>query len=115
MESYATKTNRKKLTGAYSDKDKLAAIVYAENDECEIMVKSSSGRILIFKSTDLLAKTSRNTQGVALFKLKKGHRIMTAEVYKEGMLSNPDRYRAKTIPSMGQLPRGDESGEQMKF
>ena len=115
LESYATKTNRKKLTGAYSDKDKLAAVVYAENDECEIMVKSSSGRILIFKSADLLAKTSRNTQGVALFKLKKGHRIMTAEVYKEGMLANPDRYRAKTIPSMGQLPRGDESGEQMKL
>ena len=115
LESYATKTNRKKLTGAYSDKDKLSAVVYAESDECEIMVKSSSGRILIFKSADLLAKTSRNTQGVALFKLKKGHRIMTAEVYKEGMLSNPDRYRAKTIPSMGQLPRGDESGEQMKF
>ncbi len=115
LESYATKTNRKKLTGAYSDKDKLAAVVYAENDECEIMVKSSSGRILIFKSADLLAKTSRNTQGVALFKLKKGHRIMTAEVYKEGMLANPDRYRAKTIPSMGQLPKGDEAGEQMKL
>ena len=115
LESYATKTNRKKLTGAYSDKDKLSAVVYAESDECEIMVKSSSGRILIFKSADLLAKTSRNTQGVALFKLKKGHRIMTAEVYKEGMFSNPDRYRVKTIPSMGQLPRGDESGEQMKF
>ena len=115
LESYATKTNRKKLTGAYSDKDKLACIVYAESDECEIMVKSSSGRILIFKSADLLAKTSRSTQGVALFKLKKGHRIMTAEVYKEGTMSNPDRYRAKTIPSMGQLPRGDESGEQMKL
>ena len=115
LESYATKTNRKKLTGAYSDKDKLSAVVYAESDECEIMVKSSSGRILIFKSADLLAKTSRNTQGVALFKLKKGHRIMTAEVYKEGMLRNPEKYRAKTIPSMGQLPRGDESGEQMKF
>ena len=115
LESYATKTNRKKLTGAYSDKDKLGAVVYAESDECEIMVKSSSGRILIFKSSDLLAKTSRNTQGVALFKLKKGHRVMTAEVYKEGMLSSPDRYRAKSIPSMGQLPRGDESGEQMKL
>ena len=115
LESYATKTNRKKLTGAYSDKDKLSAVVYAENDECEIMVKSSSGRILIFKASELLAKTSRNTQGVALFKLKKGHRIMTAEVYQEGMLANPDRYRVKSIPSMGQLPRGDESGEQMKL
>ena len=115
LESYATKTNRKKLTGAYSDKDKLACIVYAESDECDIMVKSSSGRILIFKSSDLLAKTSRNTQGVALFKLKKGHRIMSAEVYKEGMFADPERYRAKTVPSMGQLPRGNESGEQMKL
>ncbi len=115
LESYATKTNRKKLTGAYSDKDKLACIVYAESDECDIMVKSSSGRILIFKSSDLLAKTSRNTQGVALLKLKKGHRIMSAEVYKEGMFADPERYRAKTVPSMGQLPRGNESGEQMKL
>ncbi len=115
LESYATKTNRKKLTGAYSDKDKLAAILYVEDDESEIMVKSSAGRIMIFKSSDLLAKTSRNTQGVALFKLSKGHRIMTADVYKEGMLRNPDRYRAKSVPSAGQFPRGDEDGEQMKF
>ena len=115
LESYATKTNRKKLTGAYSDKDKLAEILYVEDDESEIMLKASSGRIMIFKSSDLLAKTSRNTQGVAVFRLAKGHRIMTAEVYKEGMLKNPDRYRAKSVPSSGQLPRGDEEGEQMTF
>lgn len=115
LESYATKTNRKKLTGAYSDKDKLAAIVYTDNDDGEIMVKSSSGRILIFKTADLLAKTSRTTQGVALFKLKKGHRIMSACVYQENMLAKPDRYRAKALPSAGQLPRGDEDSEQMSF
>ena len=115
LESYATKTNRRKLTGAYCDKDKLAGILYVEDDENEIMVRSSSGRVMIFKSSDLLAKTSRNTQGVALFKLSKGHRIMSVNIYKDGMLKNPERYRAKSIPSAGQLPRGDEDGEQMTF
>ncbi len=115
LESYATKTNRKKLTGAYSDKDKLAAVVYAPDDGCDILVRSSSGRMLLFKSSDLMTKTSRNTQGVALFKLRKGHRILSAQLYQENMLSNPERYRTKTLPSTGQLPRGDESGEQMSF
>ena len=115
LEAYATKTNRKKLTGAYSDKDKLAAVLYVEDDEQEILVKSSSGRMLIVKASDLVTKTSRTTQGVALFKLKKGHRIISAEIYEEGMLSAPDRYRTKTIPSAGQLPRTDENGEQITF
>ncbi len=115
LEAYATKTNRKKLTGAYSDKEKLAAVVFAEDDNAEILVKSSSGRLLIFNSSDLLAKSSRNTQGVAVMKLKKGHRVLSAQILKENQLSNPDRYRAKTIPSMGQLPRGEDSGEQITF
>ncbi len=115
LASYATKTNRKKLTGAYSDKQNLAAIVYAENDDADILLRSSSGRILIFKSSDLLEKTTRNTQGVAVMKLKKGHRIISAEVFENTMLTNPDRYRAKTIPSSGLVPRADELGEQMMF
>lgn len=115
LESYATKTNRKKLTGAYSDKDKLAAICYVPNDECEILIKSSSGRMLILKSGDILAKTSRTTQGVAVIKLKKGYKVMSACIYEDSMLSKPERYRAKTIPSAGQLPRADEVGEQITF
>ncbi len=115
LSSYATKTNRKKLTGAYSDKDPLAAILYTESDDCEIMVKSSSGRILLFKASELLAKASRNAQGVALFKLKRGHRILSACVYEEGMLAKPERYRTKALPACGQLPRGDEESEQMRL
>ncbi len=115
LEAYATKTNRKKLTGAYSDKDPLAAVVYAEDDNAEILLKSSSGRMLLFKGSELLAKTSRNTQGVAVMKLKKGHRVISAEVYREDMFKNPDRYRAKTLPSMGQLPRSEDTGEQISF
>ena len=115
LEAYATKTNRKKLTGAYSDKDKLAAVLYVENDESDIVVKASSGRKLIFRSSELIAKNTRSAQGVALMKLKKGHRIISAEIYEEGMFSDPERYRAKTLPSQGQLPRSDEGGEQISF
>lgn len=115
LDAYATKTNRKKLTGAYSDKDKLSAVLYVENDESDIIVKASSGRKLIFRSSDLIAKNTRSAQGVALMKLKKGHRIISAEIYEDGMLSDPERYRAKTLPSQGQLPRSDEGGEQISF
>ena len=115
LEAYATKTNRKKLTGAYSDKDKLAAVLYVPDDESDIILTSSSGRILLFKSSDIAAKTTRNTQGVQLMKLKKGHRVLSAALYEEGLLKNPERYRVKTIPAMGQLPRTDETGEQMTF
>ena len=115
LEAYATKTNRKKLTGAYSDKEKLAAILYVENDDSDIFVRASSGRRLIFRSSELMAKNTRSAQGVALMKLKKGHRIISAEIYEDGMLSDPERYRAKTLPSQGQLTRSDESGEQISF
>lgn len=115
LESYATKTNRKKLTGAYSDKDKLSAVCYVQNDDSEILVKSSSGKMLLFRTDMIAPKTTRNTQGVALMKLKKGHRIMSVCVFENSMLSNPERYRAKTLPASGQLPRTDEKGEQMTF
>ncbi len=113
IESYATKTNRKKLTGAYSDKEPLAAICYSPDDNADIVLISSSGRALIFNSSVLLAKTTRSTQGVAVMKQKKGHRVISAQLFKEGMLIDPERYRAKNIPSMGQIPKSAE--EQITF
>ena len=115
MDAYATKTNRKKLTGAYSDKDKLAAVIYAPDDDTEILLKSSSGRRLLFKASDLSTKTSRAAQGVALMKLTKGHRLISATIYTDGMLSDPSRYRAKNLPAMGQFTGADEAGEQITF
>ncbi len=112
LESYATKTNRKKLTGAYSESERLAAVCYVPDDESDVVIVSTSGRALIFRSGDILAKTTRTTQGVAVMKQKKGHRVISAKLFEEGMMSDPERYRAKSIPSMGQLPKS-ASGEQM--
>ena len=114
LESYATKTNRKKLTGAYCEKERLAAVCYVPDDDSDVVLISTSGRALVFRACDILTKTSRTTQGVAVMKQKKGHRVISARLLKEDILSDPERYRAKSLPSMGQFPRSKE-GEQMSF
>ncbi len=114
LESYATKTNRKKLTGAYCDKEPLAAVCYVPDDETDIVILSSSGRALVFKAGKINAKSSRTAQGVAVMKQKKGHRVISAKLLTDDMLPDKERYRSKTLPSMGQLPKSQDS-DQMTF
>ena len=114
LESYATKTNRKKLTGAYCDKEPLAAVCYVPDDETDIVILSSSGRALVFKAGEINAKSSRTAQGVAVMKQKKGHRVISAKLLTDDMLPDKERYRSKTLPSMGQLPKSQDS-DQMTF
>jgi len=111
MSAYETKTNRKKLISAYSDKSPLAAALYIKED-CDIVVTASSGRILLFNSALIAPKTTKNTQGVAVLNLKKGQRLMKAELYKEGMFKTPSRYKKK-IPALGAMPNEEESAEQL--
>ena len=116
LKAYETKTIRKKLTGAYSDKEKLSAIVFVNDDDSEILMRSSSGRALLLHTGAIASKTTRNTQGVAVFKQRKGHRLISAELYHEGMLQTPQRYRTKSIPSSGALPTAEElEGEQLEL
>lgn len=113
LESYATKTNRKKLTNAYTDKQALASIGYTV-EECEFVIETSAGRFLLMNSNAILEKTSRNTLGVSVMTLKKGHRVINASIYKEGFFAKPSRYRTKTLPSVGAtLSSEDTVGEQL--
>ena len=114
MESYATKTNRKKLINAYSDKSPLVAAYYI-TDDTEFVIKSTSGRLLLFNSGAIASKTTKNTQGVAVMTLKKGHRVASVVNYKEDMFVKPQRYRTKTLPSAGATLAADDSGEQLTF
>ncbi len=109
---YATKTNRKKLTGAYSNKCSLCSIVFISHD-CEILLTSSKGRLLIFHTASVTEKTSRTTIGVNVMTLKKGQRLMSAEIYTEGKFSKPDRYRTKNIPAAGSLLSPSDKAEQL--
>ena len=115
LEAYATKTNRKKLTAAYSDKSPLAGVLWLEGDK-EILFTASSGRMLLVHTGALSLKTTRSTQGVAVMKLKKGHRLFCIDAYKEGGFAKPQRYRTRSLPALGALPSNeDKTDEQLSL
>ncbi len=114
LSAYQTKTNRKKLLNAYSDKSPLVCALYLPEDG-EVLMTASSGRMLLFHTGLIAPKTTKNTQGVQAMNLKKGQRVLSCALYGEGDLQNPARYRKK-LPALGALPDGEESGgEQLSM
>ena len=111
LEAYATKTNRKKLTAAYSDKSPLVAMLWLNEDK-EVLLTASSGRMLLVHTGALSLKTTRSTQGVAVMKLKKGHRVFALSEYKEGTFAKPQRYRTRSLPALGALPSNDDKNDE---
>ncbi len=108
--AYETKTNRKKLINAYSDKSPLAA-VFMISEEINAAVFSSDGRAVVFNTSLLQPKTSRSTQGVAVMSLKKNHRLVTAAPLEETVIKNVSRYRVRSLPAAGALLRDEDRGE----
>ena len=114
ISAYATKTNRKKLIKAYSDRSPVCAMRYITADQ-EFVLTSSAGRVLLFHSGAVTSKTTKDTQGVNVMTLKKGHVLSKVEDYKEGRFIKPSRYRTKTLPSAGATLAADDAAEQMKL
>ena len=111
LEAYATKTNRKKLTGAYSDKAPMTAMLWLDEDR-EVLFSASSGRMLLIHTGVLTLKATRTTQGVAVMKLKKGQQLIGVKAYAEGTFVKPQRYRTRSLPGLGALPTGEDKGEE---
>ncbi len=114
MSSYATKTNRKKLIKAYSDRSPLVGVRYITED-CEFVLRSTGGRVLLFHSGLIASKSAKDTQGVNVMTLKKAQTLSTVEDYKDGMFVKPSRYRSKTLPAAGAVLSADDVAEQLKF
>lgn len=108
--AYETKTNRKKLINAYSDKSPLAA-AFLISEEINVAAFSSDGRALVFNTSMLQLKTSRSTQGVAAMSLKKNHRLVAAAPLEETVIKNVSRYRVRNLPAAGALLREEDRGE----
>ena len=111
LSGYATKTNRRKLTGAYSDKSPLVAVLELPQEQ-ELALYASDGRTLIFSTALLAAKTTRATQGVAVMALKKNAKIVRVQVLSDSAIGNQARYRAKSLPAAGALLRQEDTEEQ---
>ena len=112
LSAYETKTNRKKLIKAYCEKFPLAAIRQITED-CELVVQSTAGRILLLNTGAITPKTTKDTQGVAVMTLKKGHRLSSVRDYKEGEFVKPARYRTRSLPAAGALLSAEDAGEQL--
>ena len=111
LSAYETKTNRRKLTGAFSDKSPVCAIMAFDTD-CQVAVYATDGRALIFSTAQLLPKTTRNTQGVTVMSLKKKSALRFAVEVTQSGIVNQSRYRSRTIPAAGALLMEEDSPEK---
>ena len=111
MSSYVTKTNRKKLIKAYSEKYVLHTAFYIKED-CELLLKSTNGKMLIVNTAQVPAKALKDNGGIAVMTQKKGQRILEATLYTKGQLENESRLRTRTLPAAGTKRQGDEGTQQ---
>lgn len=115
LESYATKTNRKKLANAYSDLSKLIDMRFLDTD-IELVAYSSIRKVLIFNTDNINPKTTRDSQGVQVLKEKKGSRMISVKTVAESGLKDLDYYRTKNIPAVGcYLKDEDEEDKQLSL
>ena len=113
LNAYETKTNRKKLTGAYCDKSPLVSVYALQTDE-QMAVYASDGRALIFSTAQLLPKTTRNTQGVTVMSLKRKAVMNAVLPLEQSGIENQGRYRTKTIPAAGALLKPEDMQEKQE-
>ena len=111
LKSYQTASNRRKLTGAYSDKSPLVCIRRLDED-CELAVYSNEPRCLIFHTALLAPKTTRSTQGVAVMTLKPKYHLESVHLSGETAITNRTRYRVRAIPAAGALVKEEDSEDQ---
>lgn len=104
LQSYATKTNRKKLANAYSDKSPLVTALPLLEEQ-HVLLRSSGNRALLFQTEELLPKTARNTQGVQVMTLKGKQVVLSAELLTAEQAEERKRYQAKTLPALGALAK----------
>ena len=115
LSAYETKSNRRKLTGAYSDKSPVKALFCLQEDR-QLAVYATDGRCMIFSTAQLQGKTTRATQGVAVMSLKKNKVVDKVLPLEDSGIHNEARYRVKSLPAAGALLKDEDAEEkQMGF
>ena len=110
MSAYMTKTNRKKLTGAYSDRSPVRGIL-PFTGETMAVIYSTEGRALILNTAQLAEKSTRDSQGVQVMTLKPKYKLKSAEFLENSRIVNRTRYTARSLPAAGALLKPEDTGE----
>ena len=111
LSAYETKSNRRKLTGAYSDKVPLKAVFQMTEDE-KLAIFTTENRALVFSTAQLAVKTGRTVQGVGVIPLKRKAEIVRVCRLAESGIQNETRYRTRSLPAIGALLKDEDRTEQ---
>ena len=115
LKSYETKQNRKKLSNAFSDKSPVAKIYHILED-CDMVIMSSIGKALVFNTSAVPEKTTKNSQGVSVMTPKKGSVVSELLPLSQAGIKNVNYYRTKNIPAKGSFLKEEDTGfEQMSL
>lgn len=114
LKAYETKTNRRKLAKAFSDKSPLIAAVYTAEDS-DILLRTSSGHALVFNTGMILPKTTRDSQGVQVINLRKKATLEAAILVTEENSAELEKYRVKSVPSAGKPAKELGDSNQLSF
>lgn len=111
LSNYATKTNRKKLIGAYSDKSPISTIRFITED-ITIAVYSDSGKALVVNTEKIPLKATKSSQGVQVMKLKKGTVMNKSCLIEESGIEDIAYYSTKNIPATGCFLKKEDNKQQ---
>lgn len=114
LSAYETKTNRKKLTNAYSDKSPLVKMLFVK-ENADILLRTSNGRALVFNTAMILPKTTRDTIGVQVFTLKAKAAVNNACIVTEEMADEVKKFNVKSVPASGSLAKDLTDSDQLTF
>ncbi len=110
LSAYQTASNRRRLTGAYSDRSPVVQFMVLTEDR-EIALYSTEPRALIVNTALMVPKSTRTTQGVNVLTMKPKYRLDHVCLVEESG-SEPGRYRGRNIPAAGALVKEEDSGEE---
>ena len=111
MRAWQTKSNRKKQTGAFSDKSPLVDIITYAADT-DLLLLTDDGRALVAQSSLIPLKPTRTSQGNTVATLRGKKKLISMQILTEGTLRDPSRYRARTIPKAPIALKPEDRGEE---
>ena len=111
VKSFDTKSNRRRLTGAYCDKSPLVSVLHL-SEEGEAVLYSTDSRALVVSTAAVAAKATRSSQGVVVMSLKKNKKVKKAVLLAESGIVNVARYRTRTLPAAGALLKEEDSPDK---
>lgn len=105
LSSFETKTKRKVLLNAYSALSPVVAM-FTITEDCDFVLKSTAGKVIMFNTALILAKSARDTQGVQVMRLTKAE-LAGAYLADSVETEEVERFRIKTVPAAGLLSNDD--------